>query len=69
MKKTGRENLNCLNFRKTKSPANGIGEAPADPTAQGLLHGAPQKYAIIKIVVGSFGLDSVLTEGSTLDSY
>jgi len=65
-----KENLttHCLNFRKTKSPASGIEKDPADSVAQGLLHGNPQKYTIIKIVVGSFGLYSVLTEGSALDS-
>jgi len=59
---------NCSNFRKTKSPASGIENAPADPVPQGLLHGTPQKYTIIKTVVGSFDLYSVPTEGSALDS-
>ena len=60
---------NCSNFRKNKITGQWHREGlSADPVEQGLLHGAPQKYTIINIVVGSFGLDSVLPEGSALDS-
>jgi hypothetical protein len=41
-KKTGRKIFtDRLNFRKTKSPANGIDTAPADPVALGLFPGSP----------------------------
>ena len=61
-----KENLttNCLNFRKTKSPANGIEKTPQTLERRASYTAPPQKNTIIKIVVRSFSLESVLTEGS-----
>lgn len=46
--------------------SSGVGRAPASPAAQEdkVYQAAPKTYRILKFVVGIFGLNSILTEGS-----